>query len=191
MHMPFLESIDKQPNAAIVRTNYKSCDCSLGVIDFGTAIVGLVDVGVGLQFVRRDICGRLGVDFMSECQFKASWLRSSRMEFLRAELTTDLSKASLGIRDYLVPPLFLRVHDPFNVEVLHSAQQKRETVDPLLHDLHELVVSRSAKRRIGVTDVPTGRCCPTVYTPYPTVSLHGADGTWIEFVVDQMAAVAV
>ena len=40
-------------------------------------------------------------------------------------------------------------HHLIDVEVLHSPKQQRETVDPLLHDLHEPVVPRPAKRRIG------------------------------------------
>ena len=109
----------------------------------------------------------------------------------RAELTTR--RFELGFRrlDRLVPPILLRPHHLLDVDVRYSPQQQSDAVDPLLQDLHEPMVPRAAKRRIGVEDRLACRRGPTVHATEPPITLHSANRTGIKLVMDQVAAVAV
>jgi hypothetical protein len=93
--------------------------------------------------------------------------------------------------DNLIPPLLVGLDHLIDVEILYASKKQRKAINPLLHDLHNPAVSGSSERRIGVSDTLSGYRGPAIDASNSTVSLYGPDRAWIQFIVDEMPAIAM
>src|SRR5882672_5795295 len=118
---------------------------------------------------------------MSERLFRTT-LRFPR--FPRAELPARRSHAIFGDLYHAVSPSLVGLRHLLDVEILHSTEQEREAVDPLLHDLYKAMIPCSAKRWVGIKDRLARDCGRALHATHATIPLHGANWTRIEFVVN-------